>query len=281
MNNLSLLLIIFLISSTVSGDIRTSNTYYVGGSTVHADVALHNIDYTNKVRIFSDSLVGESKGCPANDSELSWFEDQTMIYSIDGEIGTNLNVRSIDAVYSKNLVAGSTEVITSSYNAEDGHAKTSCFNQVTLVKEDVTLENNRYHANLVASPDGIYTKGNGESGEDGPSSFEHEIYLTHMDKWCNIKSNLVCSEVRSGDIPVSYTWDTFAYSNENYAADGLNIKAYDGNRDVWFVIIGSSSALSDKLAGPVHLRPVKHAWFRESDEIYMNYKLVGGISGIV
>ena len=275
MNNLSAFLIIFLISSTASGDIRTSNTYYTGGGTAHANVALHNIDYTNKVQIFSDSLIGESKGESANDADLSWFEDQSTIDSSDGKIGTNLEVRAIGAEYTKNLVAGSKDTITSSYNAEDGHAKTSCFNQVTLVKEDIILENNKYHANLVASPSGIYTKGNGESGEDGTSSFAHETYLTHMDKWCNIKSNLVCSEVRSGDIPVRYTWDTFAYSNENYAADGLNIKADDGNRDVRFIIIGSSSELSDKHAGPVHLRPIKHTWFRESDEIYMNYKLVG------
>jgi len=275
MNNLIAVLIIFLISSAALGDIRTSNTYYAGGSTAHADVALHNIDYINKVKVFSDSLIGESKGNSANDADLSWFEDLTTIDSIDGEVGTNVEVRAIGAEYTKNLVAGSTDVITSSYNVEDGHAKTSCFNQVTSVKEDVILENNKYHANLVASPRGTYTKGNGVSGEDGPSSFAHEIYLTHMDKWCNIKSNLVCSEGRSGDIPVRYTWDTFAYSNENYAADGLNIKAYDGNRDMRFVITGSSSELSNKRAGPIHLHPVRHTWLRESDEIYMSYMLVG------
>lgn len=275
MDALKIALIFILVASTTSGDVRTSNTYYSGGSTVHANVALHNTEYTNNVNIFPDWLVGQSWGDSVNDTEPSWFEDKTTIDSVDCKIGTNLGVQAIDAGYSKNFAAGSTGSLMNSYNIEDGQAETHCFNQVTSVNEVVTIENNHYHANLATSPQGVYSEGYGESEEDISSSFSHEMYLTHMGKWSNINSELVCSEIRSGEIPVRYTWNTFVHSNPSYAADGLDIKVDDGNRDVWFFITGSSSMLPDKRAGPIHLPPIRNTWFRESDEIYMNFELIG------
>lgn len=241
-----LVLVLIFAVSIVSGDVSLQNSYSAGSSETREYIYLHDMDYSNSASISSDSYSASSRASPAEKSNDSNFADIAYMDSIAGPQGAGLEIDADNLGYSRSINGGGeSNSIVFSYSAESGILQANYFTPLSTYSEDLFLINNSYRADFGVFNARSYSLGNGWSTVDAQSSFKHNISMTFLNKYNNIKAVLETGEESFGETPVNYTWSGYS-SQRDYAVSGINMMVTSGNRTVDFWIDGTSSILEDK-----------------------------------
>lgn len=244
------LVLFFLFTvSVVSADVSISNSYYTNGCEGHEDLSLHNMDYTNTISITEHAFSIDSQANRSDQSENGNFRHTGYMESLQGMQGAGLNIDGEDLGYTRIMNGGNSNSLIFKYLAESGTIHADYFTPYSSYLEDLTLINNEYNGNFGVYDAKSYSLGEGKSAVDKPSSFKQDIFLTYLNKFCEIKSSFSTDEDynASAEIPVSYEWTGYSFQKD-YAVAGIKIKVTPGNRVAQFGIAGRSSLLEDKFA---------------------------------
>lgn len=151
-----ILLMIALSVSSALGDVHISHSYSTGGGEASDDVSLHNIDYSNSVSIFQDSLFAEADSVISDKDEKALFSNRVITRGEGGVFGVNLKAGAEDKFsHHMSLATGShvSDATGISYNLEKGFTVADYFTSRGSVSEGVIVSNVDY-ANKAA----IYPK---------------------------------------------------------------------------------------------------------------------------
>jgi len=257
MKSLHVLVIFCLISVTALADIQTSNVYYTSGATVTNDVDLHNMDYTNCVDIYRNSIslsgAGENSS-GSTDAKVS--ESASVTGSGVGPIGSNLDISAEKIQYAKGISAGlglvedsskigNVNEIKYSYLLSTGTEHANFFNKYASVDEKLISKENTYSAIFDATPTKLSLEGYGNrfSFEDKDSSLYYTLTVTQRDLWATTEAQLVATRINDVEVtPVIYAWNTSALSSGgDYATSHFDMAFIAGDRQVDAQITGRDS----------------------------------------
>lgn len=273
----------FLVISLASADIQTSNKYYYYGTAIYEDLSVHNVPFSNSVKISSGGVSSEAEGS-INNEAMGWFENQLMIGTpSEAGIGSRIKVLSEDANYKRTFsIGGGTGSASLSYHVSPGDSEidASYFNPHNSIEENIYLENSMYDGLIRISPNLLSSSGigRGESLIQESSGFSHNIYHIQGNKWSEIRSNFESSGYRPGgryiDEPLTYSWEASSKLFGQYGTTGIDIDAKDGSGSAKFTIEGNSSELF-----PIRffqtLNPATRDWIRQSKGLYITYEIAG------
>jgi hypothetical protein len=224
---------------SVSADVTTSNAYFAGGSVAKETVFLHDMDYINSAQISTANIWNaHSQGSSVDGSEEGRFIDDISI----GPQGSCIDASAKKLGFSRDLSVGIYNWEQVSYSIESGSSRAHYSVPGTYVIEEISANNNKFEGSYGTTESDLFSEGAGRSTVDAPSSFTHNILLTHLGMQCNLKSYLNSEGAGGGWRPASYYWSGYAFtaSRRNLAIAGIDITGNQGNRRLEFEIKGQS-----------------------------------------
>lgn len=142
-----ILLMLALSVSSALGDVRISHSYSTGGGEASDDVYLHNIDYSNSVSIYQDSLFAEADSVINDKDEKALFSNRVVTRGEGSAFGANLKAGAEEKFsHHMSLSTGShaSDATGISYNLEKGFTVADYFTSKGSVFEGVIVDNVDY-----------------------------------------------------------------------------------------------------------------------------------------
>lgn len=256
MKVLQALAIFTLFSITALADVQISNVYYIEGSTIKNDVALHDMDYQNNVDIYRNSASFSGNGENSSGSTDSKVLDKTLVISSDGTFGSKIDISAEKIQYAKGAATGigvvdggnnlvSRNDIQYSYLLSTGREQASFFNGYSSVDELLLSEKNSYSAISDVTPNKISLEGYGNrfSFVDEDNSLYYNLKVKHLNLWADTTAQLVATRVNDVEVtPVVYSWNVSAGNLGNdYSTSHVDMAFIAGDRQVDAQIAGEDS----------------------------------------
>ncbi len=139
--------VLILSVSSALGDVRISHSYSTEGGEVADDVYLHNIDYSNSVSIYQDSLFAQADSVIGDTDEKALFSNSVLTRGGGGMFGVNLKAGAEEKFsHHMSLAAGSqaSDMTSISYNLADGFTVADYFTSRGSAFEGVIVDNVDY-----------------------------------------------------------------------------------------------------------------------------------------
>jgi len=189
-------LIIFVLASVGAAHIHASNTYYaMGGTSVHEDISLQNVDYVKVVDITPEMIEGSGGGSSKNGSSGAFFE-AIKSNSDNHEIGAYAGACAERLEWGSHYLAGNPveDNVEISYMFKSGIAGAGCCDPHTTIREGVLSENVEYSSTVKATEQGVNLDGKGAKidFEDVDTKLEHALLVTHDGKWAKTETSIDC-----------------------------------------------------------------------------------------
>lgn len=230
-----------------SGDVSMQNSYAISGSEVRESIYLQGVDYTNNANIYQTSYTASSETSPAENASSSRFRDIAYMKTKDGNQGAGLLIDASNLNYTRKISGGESDSIAFSYRAGSGNVHMDYFTPISVMEEDISLDNNSYRGDLAVFNLKAYSLGNGECTVDNQSSLRHNITMKFLDKFNKINAVINTGEQNAGNVPLKYKWTGYS-SQRDYALSGINVELTPGNRSAKAWINGTSSILEPKFS---------------------------------
>lgn len=233
--------------SIVSADVRLQNTYATSGSEALESIYLHGVDYSNSASIYQTSYSATSETTMAENANSSRIEDIAYMKTKDGNQGAGLLIDASDLNYTRSMAGGESNSAVFSYRANSGNVQLDYFTPLSMMKEDIKLNNNSYKGDFAVFNLKAYSLGDGECTVDAPSSLRHNITMKFLDKFSQINAFLDTDENNGGSVPLKYKWTGYSSQRDN-ALSGINVAITPGNRSATSWIEGKSSIMAPKFS---------------------------------
>ena len=251
-NQKTMIVAVFILSiismiSIASADVRLQNTYATSGSEVLENIYLHGVDYSNTASVYQTSFSANSATTMAENANSSRFEDIAYMKTKDGNQGAGLLIDASDLNYTRSMAGGESNSVVFSYRADSGNVQLDYFTPLSMMKEDIKLNNNSYKGDFAVFNLKAYSLGDGECTVDAPSSLRHNISMKFLDKFSEINAFLDTDGNNAGSVPLTYKWTGYS-SQRDYAVSGVNIAITPGNRSATSWIEGKSSIMAPKFS---------------------------------
>jgi len=230
-----------------SADVSLQNTYAISSSETRESIYLQGVDYTNTASVYQTSYAASSATRPAENASNSRFEDVAYMKTMDGDQGAGLLVDASDLNYTRKLSGGESDSIAFSYRAGSGDVHLDYFTPLSVMEEDIFLDNNSYQGEFAVFNLKAYSMGNGECTLDVQSSLRHNITMRFLDKFNKINAVVNTGPQNAGDVPLKYKWTGYS-SQRDYALSGINVELTPGNRSATAWINGISSIIEPKFS---------------------------------
>ncbi|HWQ20467.1 MAG TPA: hypothetical protein VN455_11860 [Methanotrichaceae archaeon] len=276
------LLFLALVQVPVSADVSITNGYYSYVSEVHDTLMLHNMDYKNQVTIKPTYIMAVSKANVSNTSEPSTAENSIGITSLEGQVSAFADIAGDTLFYNKSIfggdASGSDAAAQVDYQMSSGHALMAIQNKDMSSSEEVVSNEGMLTSSISGTVSQIQSNTVCYALKVGqPIGFSDDLRIRYFNRSAEMKGNLsAIGEILEGN-PPKYSWNTLVAGDQSSATAMMQIVGYTGNRNLTFRIRGTSSDLSDKIAGPVllvHRDPNKmNKSFIGSQNLLMIYTL--------
>lgn len=139
--------VLILSISSALGDVHISHSYSTEGGEVSDGVSLHNIDYSNSVSIYQDSLFAEADSVIGDTDEKALFSNRVLTRGGGGIFGVDLKAGSEEKFsHHMSLATGShaSDMTSISYNLADGFTVADYFTSKGTAFEGVIVDNVDY-----------------------------------------------------------------------------------------------------------------------------------------
>lgn len=212
--------------SLASGDVHISHGYSTEGGDVVEEVYLHNLDYSNEVSIYQDSLFAEAASVLSDKDEESILKDHIVTQG-DGKLfGVNLKAGAEDKFeHGMSLSTGNqaADKTTISYNLQSGLTQADYYTNGGVVSEDVMVDNVNYANKADIYPQSLFGSGNAnliEGMDDGVGRLfdailvdSHEgdfgtLLETHATEQLSLNKNYEAGSSVDAKSDVAYTFES-------------------------------------------------------------------------
>lgn len=241
-------LVFFILTSVGAAYIHASNTYYaMGGTSVHEDIKLQNVDYFKVVDITPENIEGSGAGSSKDGS--SAFLEAIRLNSNNYEIGAHAGACAEDLKWGSHYLAGKPKEnnVEISYKLKSGIANAGCYDPHTTICENVLSENVEYSSTVKASEQGVNLDGKGAKidFEDVDTKLEHALLIKHDGKWAKTETSIDCwknEDLEDYESPTIYLLTVKADGEGDLRAGSfVDLAIVGGNRNTTYSQTSSSS----------------------------------------
>jgi len=145
--------------SLAAGDIHISHTYYTEGGDASETMDIHNLDYSNQVSIYRDSLFATAEAALSDIDEKGIFSSRIITRGEGGTFGARLNAEvEKEFKYGRSLATGfmASDKTNIDYTLSEGTTNALYFTSGGSVSEDVFVKNVNYVNDARIYPHALY-----------------------------------------------------------------------------------------------------------------------------